>query len=177
MKPKLFEVTNVETLINHIYAPAGMTHSGPIVEDIESAHYSGCRFQLNGRTIIFRVAKTTPTKLGQFVTLWKRPQPGSAIAPFDEHDAIDFFIVCTSNTTHHGQFIFDKNILIKNGVLSSSAHMGKRALRVYPPCSRPLSKEAIRTQKWQSPYFLPLSKEDHADLTLTRQLFKQSEIY
>ncbi len=38
----------------------------------EGAEYGACSFELNGLKIEHRVAKITPTKVGQFVTIWKR---------------------------------------------------------------------------------------------------------
>jgi hypothetical protein len=38
----------------------------------ESSEYCAYRFEINTKKILFRQAKITPTKTGQFVTLWKR---------------------------------------------------------------------------------------------------------
>lgn len=38
----------------------------------ESSEYGACKFKYSSMNITFRSAKTTPTKIGQFVTLWKR---------------------------------------------------------------------------------------------------------
>ncbi|MDE9497000.1 MepB family protein [Xenorhabdus bovienii] len=53
------------------------------------------RFGISGKTIVFRQAKTTPNKMGQFVTLWKRPTPDSEIMPFEQRDNIDFCMIAT----------------------------------------------------------------------------------
>lgn len=58
----------------------------------ESIAYGAYMFKLNSMNVRFRVAKITPTKIGQFVTLWKRIGNGS-IQPYDIVDSIDFFIV------------------------------------------------------------------------------------
>jgi len=50
----------------------------------ESADYDAYTFKLNGLNILFRSAKTTPTKARQFVTLWKRLN--GPILPFDSKD-------------------------------------------------------------------------------------------
>jgi len=42
----------------------------------ESDEYSAFRFSLNNKKICYREAKITPTKTGQFVTLWKRNVSG-----------------------------------------------------------------------------------------------------
>lgn len=61
--------------LHDLYLPAGLQLTRPIVAEAESAEYGACRFALEGHSIVFRVAKITPTKTGQFVTLWKRPAP------------------------------------------------------------------------------------------------------
>jgi hypothetical protein len=42
----------------------------------ESIEYGACSFVLNGKRIQHRVSKITPTKIGQFVTIWKRNKEG-----------------------------------------------------------------------------------------------------
>jgi hypothetical protein len=150
--------TNIHVVITHLYETAGMKLSDPVFFEIESKDYGACRFGLDKRAILFRVGKTTPTKVGQFVTLWKRQHPDHPIEPFSEHDPIDFIIISTSDGVHHGQFIFDSNTLIKKGIFSSQTQNGKRAIRVYPPWSNPTASEAIKTQKWQLRFFVDVSK-------------------
>ena len=36
----------------------------------ESLEYAACSFELDGRTVEHRASKITPTKSGQFVTVW-----------------------------------------------------------------------------------------------------------
>lgn len=50
--------------------------------EAEGSEYEACRLGLNGYNIVFRVAKTTPTKIGQFVTVWKRLHTGAPIMPY-----------------------------------------------------------------------------------------------
>ena len=50
------------------------------VPEAESVDYGACRAELDGKRLVLRVAKTTPTKTGQFVTIWKRPHPDAEIA-------------------------------------------------------------------------------------------------
>jgi hypothetical protein len=52
---------------HRIYDLLGLQYSQAIPER-ESIEYGACDFELNGLSIKFRVAKTTPTKIGQFVT-------------------------------------------------------------------------------------------------------------
>jgi hypothetical protein len=55
------------TAKNLIYTPFQLTCSEPKIE-AESGEYGACEFKLNGLSVKFRVAKITPTKIGQFVT-------------------------------------------------------------------------------------------------------------
>lgn len=100
-------------------------------DEPESKEYDACRFKLNGLNIISRNAKITPKKNGQFVTFWKR-NGNSPIAPLDENDRFDFYVVNVRMETEFGQFVFPKNKLIKKGIISTGKKEGKRAFRVYP---------------------------------------------
>lgn len=148
-----------------------MTLTGPVVREAESADYGALRFRLDEYAVVFRAAKTTPTKIGQFVTLWKRPVPGAEIAPLDADDPVDVVVVLASSGQQHGYFIFSKRILIEKGVFSSAAHGGKRAIRVYPPWSRPVAAQAVKTQQWQREYFLHCLPDGSADPAHARRLF------
>ncbi len=86
--------------------------------ELESQDYGACRFRLGGQKIVFRTAKTTPKKVGQFVVLWKRAASG-VIEPFDVKDDIDFFVVAV-HASRTGQFVFPKNILYEQGILTGS---------------------------------------------------------
>lgn len=157
--------------IQDAYVPAGMTVTTQAVREEESAEYGACRLGLDGREVVFRVAKTTPTKIGQFVTLWKRPTPGAEIAPLDGEDGVAIVVVSVADATHRGQFVFPRKTLLDKGVMSRAQQGGKRAIRVYPPWSKPVVPEAIRTQKWQLQYFLSLPLEAGAGEARIRQLF------
>ncbi|CAM3701335.1 MepB family protein [Flavobacterium chungbukense] len=118
----------------------------------ESGEYSAFRFSLDNKNICYREAKITPTKTGQFVTLWKRNDNG-IIEPFDANDSIDFVIVSVRKDQNWGQFIFPKKTLLEKGVFSTEKKEGIRATRVYPPWDETKSKQAQKTQKWQLDYF------------------------
>nr|WP_315199120.1 MepB family protein [uncultured Flavobacterium sp.] len=137
----------------------------PILE-IESTEYGACRFVLNNSNILFRTAKITPTKTGQFVTLWKRINQG-AIQPFDNTDSIDLFIISVRKDNHFGLFIFPKAVLISKEIVSDKKE-GKRAIRVYPPWDITTSKQAQKTQKWQLDYFLEIPQNATSDLDQTK---------
>ncbi|CDG16681.1 MepB family protein [Xenorhabdus doucetiae] len=154
---------DIFTKINeYLLFPSGLQLNTVPYLETESRDYSAMRFQLNGKAVIFRQAKTTPNKQGQFVTLWKRPTPDSEIMPFEESDDIDFCLIATFSEHQKGIFLFNSHILLKKGVFSSQSKEGKRAIRVYPSWVSPTSKQAIQTQKWQSLYFINLDKQEIA---------------
>ncbi len=119
-----------------------------IVLDNESKEYKACDFLLNGKKIKFRQAKTTPTKAGQFVTLWKRTKDGP-IAPYDINDEFDFVIISSIN----GYFSFPKSALINQNIVSAENSSGKRAFRIYLPHETNLNKQATKSQNWQKKYY------------------------
>ncbi|WP_281322632.1 MepB family protein [Flavobacterium aestivum] len=140
--------------------------SHPFLEP-ESSEYGACTFVLNNLNIRYRTAKITPTKTGQFVTLWKRINQGP-IQPFDSNDPIDLFIISTRKENHFGLFIFPKSVLITKEIVSDKKE-GKRAIRVYPPWDVTTSKQAQKTQKWQLDYFLEINQT--MDLKRVKSLF------
>jgi len=139
-------------------------------KELESEEYSAYRFVLNNKSICYREAKITPTKTGQFVTLWKRNQSG-IIEPFDDSDAIDFVIVNVRKDQNWGQFIFPKKTLLEKGIFSTQNKEGIRATRVYPPWDETTSKQAQKTQKWQLDYFYLFTNQDKIDLNEIRKIF------
>jgi hypothetical protein len=98
----------------------------------ESTEYAACSFKLNAKKIEHRLSKITPTKIGQFVTIWKRNTKGIT-APFSFSDGIDFIIITSRYEDKLGQFIFPVPVLIKKEIVSSQEKEGKRGIRVYPP--------------------------------------------
>ena len=140
-------------------------------KESESDEYNAYRFLLNCKNICYREAKITPTKTGQFVTLWKRNQSG-IIEPFDDSDAIDFVIVNVRKDQNWGQFIFPKKALLEKGIFSTQNKEGIRATRVYPPWDETTSKQAQKTQKWQLDYFFRFSDQDKINLNEIRKIFQ-----
>ncbi|MED5612636.1 MepB family protein [Janthinobacterium sp. P210005] len=140
------------------------------VPEAESADYGACRAELHGKRLVLRVAKTTPTKIGQFVTVWKRPHPDADIAPLDEADPVDIVIIAVADDVgdgaRHGFFIFPRSVLIERGVMSRAAQGGKRALRVYPPWCAPESIQAQRTQRWQAAWFVTAGEQQRLEQLL-----------
>ncbi|MDN3692891.1 MepB family protein [Chryseobacterium tructae] len=140
-------------------------------EDLECKEYSGFNFRLNNLNIKFRISKITPTKTGQFVTIWKRNEKGET-APFDIKDDIDFYLVAAFKDNFSGIFIFPKSILAGKGILSDGKKTGKRGIRVYPAWDKTESKQAQKTQDWQTQYFLVFSGEQDKILQRARALLK-----
>ena len=137
--------------------------------ELESQDYNAFEFKINNLSIKFRTAKITPTKTGQFVTLWKRNKNG-IIEPFDLNDAIDFVIVNVRKEDLLGQFIFPKSILLQKGIFSTTTKEGIRATRVYPPWDETTSKQAQKTQKWQLDYFFEMNQS--VDLNRIKNLLE-----
>ncbi len=152
-----------------LYEPCGFNCTEPVLE-LESTEYGACDFKLDDFNIKYRVAKITPTKTGQFVTLWKRNKQG-IIEPFDVNDKIDFFIISTRKDNHFGQFIFPKAVLYEKGVIADETKEGKRAIRVYPPWDDANSKQAQKTQQWQLKYFLEIPEDGAVDLLRAKIYF------
>ena len=156
-------------LCEQVFAVCGFTYSQPVAE-AESAEYEAYRFKLNGQAVCYRQAKITPTKVGQFVTLWKRIGNGP-IQPFDSLDKIDLFVVTVKTKTRVGQFVFPKSALIKHGILSVKGKGGKRALRVYPSWDVTESKQASKTQAWQLEFFAEIPKSKVVDVERFKLLY------
>jgi hypothetical protein len=70
----------IQLLEKLIFKPQGIKLSN-VEKEPESLEYLAHTFQLNGQIVKFRKAKITPTKTGQFVTIWKRNAEGIT-APF-----------------------------------------------------------------------------------------------
>jgi hypothetical protein len=143
--------------------------------NVESIEYGACSFELDCKKIQHRVSKITPTKNGQFVTIWKRNQNGIT-EPFDSNDKIDFIIITARSGENLGQFIFPKSILADKGIITQNGKSGKRGIRVYPPWDKPESKEAEKTQSWQLQYFLTITTDGLTDIDLVKNLLAINQI-
>jgi hypothetical protein len=151
-----------------LYHPLGWACSTPQTEP-ESADYGAHALTVAGLRVRFRTAKITPTKVGQFVTLWQRVGTGP-IQPFDAADPLDCAVVSVRRGAQLGQFVFPMAVLRQQGVVSVNGLGGKRALRVYPPWDTPTSRQAEKTQQWQRECFVDLS-DGAIDLARARQLY------
>lgn len=152
-----------------VWDPSGFACSRPVPEP-ESAEYAACAFTLDGRSVRFRVARTTPTKAGQFVTVWQRSEEGP-IRPFDAADGVDLFVISSRDDEGFGQFVFPGEVLCERGIVSRNGSGGKRGFRVYPPWVTTTSRQARSTQQWQVKYFVTLGQEGPVDLTRARTLY------
>jgi hypothetical protein len=139
----------------------------------QSSEYCAYRFEINNLKILFRSAKITPTKKGQFVTLWKRKNEKSSIEPFEISDNIDLFIINVKTETNFGQFVFPKSVLVEQGIITNKKE-GKRAIRVYPIWDLAESKQAKKTQKWQLDYFLKIPLDETLDINRAKLLYCKS---
>lgn len=151
------------------YEPSGLTYT-KLVKEAESEEYGALMFEINNMQAKFRVAKITPTKIGLFVTLWKRTESGT-IAPHDLADPVDLFIISVRDADHFGQFVFPKVLLYKKDILSKEGKGGKRAMRVYPPWSITDNKQAKNTQAWQLRYFFHIYPNQNLDSARVQKLF------
>lgn len=140
-----------------------------IAEELESREYAAHSFQLDKKTVKFRIAKITPTKTGQFVTIWKRNEKGIT-CPYDITDNFDFFIIATRKETNLGIFIFPKDVLLENKIISNNEREGKRGIRVYPSWDITTNKQAIKTQHWQLQYFLDITQVEKIDINKAKRL-------
>ncbi len=138
------------------------------IED-EGSEYGACHYKLNGRFIQFRVSKITPTKTGQFVTIWKRNKNGIT-APFDNSDNLDFVIITAKRDDNFGHFIFPKSVLVDKGIISKNDKGGKRGIRVYAPWDIVESNQASKTKSWQVNYFVPISNDHTTDVDIAKRL-------
>ena len=140
-----------------------------LVWNPESANYGACSFELNNYKIQYRVANITPTKIGQFVAIWKRNNNGIT-APFDISDSLDFMIISVRDSENFGQFIFPKSVLVSKGIVSKNEKGGKRGIRVYAPWDKPENKQAIKTQAWQVNYFVEIKENSLVDLEKVKRI-------
>lgn len=118
--------------------------------------YEALNIYVDGKCYKSRLAKKTPKKAGYFVAIWHKNQQNKNM-PFKYEDFPDTLVINVLDNNHKGQFIFPKDILLKKGIVQSELYNGKMALRVYPDWEQQLNKTALKTQQWQSEYFVDLS--------------------
>lgn len=140
-----------------------------VIATNESKEYCAHTFKINNQNVNFRIAKITPTKIGQFVTLWKRNKLGNT-SPYSIYDNFDFYIIEVKKESKYGVFIFTKPTLYKNGILSDDNKEGKRGFRVYSTWDVTANKQAKKTQLWQKDCFLELTEEKQIDVIKAKKL-------
>ena len=156
-----------KSIISLVYGKCDFEISKLII-DKESQEYEGCEFKLNEKNIIFRSAKITPKKVGQFVTFWIRNKEGIT-EPFSEDNVIDYYVINVQTENRVGQFVFPKSVLIEKEIISTLIKDGKRGFRVYPIWDKTISKQAIATQKWQLNYFFEVN--ENLDFNFVKKLY------
>jgi len=134
-----------------------------------NVEYEGMTFDFNGTTFKSRLVKKTPKKTGYFVAFWHKNEVNINI-PFDETTMQDKLIINIIDAEKRGQFIFPQQILVEQGVITSSKYKGKMGMRFYPSWETNLNATAVRTQKWQVKYFVDLS-HDEVDRERLRALY------
>lgn len=122
------------------------------ITESEGIEYEACQFYLNHKKVIYRNAKVTPKKTGQFVTFWKRNHE-QITAPFDENDPFDFYMIKVNLENKTALFVFPKSLLLDKGIVSTKEKEGKRGFRIYPSWTKTDNKTAEKTQQWQLDYF------------------------
>lgn len=150
------KLTNVSEIFNQeVFFNNEITIRDILIEP-EGKEYEACTFKLNNFKIINRTAKTTPKKVGQFVTFWKRNEEGIT-TPFSYEDDFNFYIINIQHNDRKGQLILPKSILAEKGIITTDQKEGKRGFRVYAPWDVTTNKQAQKTQQWQVQYFYTLS--------------------
>ena len=153
-----------------IYGPNHLTVKS-IQEEKQNSKYGAGTFELSSRTVRFRVANSTPAKVGQFVAFWEKDENNKNQA-YSYAKAPDLLVITTfKNENEFGQFIFPKEILFKQNILRSSSTTGKMAIRIYPSWDSPTSKQAMKTQEWQLPYFVDMSNSNNLAIEKILELY------
>jgi hypothetical protein len=173
IKQEKIDQPNLQIIIKNFFDHYGWISSN-IEREKESQEYEAYRLKINEKTVVFRTAKTTPTKVGQFVTLWKRNNGEAPIQPFSSEDSIDYVIVCTRQEERLGLFIFNNIVLQQKGIYSTENQKGKLAIRVYPVWDNPTSYQAQKTQAWQKEYFSEILAQEPQTKEKIKTLFKNN---
>lgn len=156
----------IRNLDNIVYKPNNLMITN-VKEEKQNAEYAGCIFYLNNKTIRFRKSKITPNKIGQFVSFWEKGDNMQNQA-FSYNAAPDLLVITCIDDNKLGQFIFPKEILLKEKILRTENQKGKMAMRIYPIWDTPVSNQAKKSQLWQIQYFVDLS--DHNNLPIDELL-------
>lgn len=154
---------------NAFYDICGFKVQNFIAEN-ESTEYYAYSYLLGTKNVKFRIAKKTPTKTGWFVTMWKR-NPSGIIAPYENTDLVDLFVINIVDKDKIGQFVFSKLVLVDKNIFSNKEQEGKRAIRVYAPWDEVNNTQALRTKKWQCEYFVDITSVNSAATQKIKNLY------
>lgn len=153
-----------------IYQPNGLIVAS-IQEEAQNAKYGGGTFTLSSKTVRFRVANTTPTKVGQFVAFWEKDHK-NVNQPYCYENAPDLLVINTFEKKNKcGQFVFPKKVLLNKKILKSEINKGKMGMRVYPIWDHPTSSQAIDTKAWQQKYFINFGEPEGVTNKKTAELY------
>lgn len=119
----------------------------------------------------FRVAHVAPTKVSQFVTLWKRDATGGPIKRFDLADDIDFVVINVQSGSNNGQFIFPKMVLFEKGIFSKDGKGGERAFRIYPSWNIADNAQGKKSQAWQYNYFFLIRLDKPINMARVKKFY------
>src|SRR5699024_11498050 len=116
-------------------------------------------------------ANTRPRQIVRCGGLWEK-DVNNKNQPELYEEAPGLLVITTfKNKNDFGQFIFPKEVLLKEDILRSVSTKGKMAMRVYPSWDSPSSKQALKTQKWQLPYFVDMCNPNKLPLEKILELY------
>lgn len=150
------------TFIKQLIVQLGFEEITNIKTETQNSEYEGTRFNLNQYSYRSRLAKLTSKKAGYFVVFWEK-DANNKNQPYSFLESPDKVIVSVLDNEKIGQFVFPKVVLHKQGILRSETSKGKMAIRVYPTWEKELNPSAMKTQKWQSAYFIDLTQGTNTD--------------
>lgn len=163
-------LSELELINKNIFEVCGIELKN-IQREPESQEYFAHTFELGNQKVKFRVAKITPTKVGQFVTIWKRNKNGMTEPPHVD-DEFDFYIIAAKLDSRLGVFLFNKRVLSENKILTNKDIEGKRGIRIYPEWDLTPNKQAQKTQRWQKEYFVEISDEKEMDIEKVKKILR-----
>lgn len=107
-----------------IYEPSGLTVKS-VQEEKQNSKYGAGIFRLSSRTVRFRVANITPTKVGQFVAFWEKDE-NNKNQPFTYEEAPDLLVITAfKNDSGLDNLFFQKKFFSNRKFLSPVHQRGK----------------------------------------------------
>ena len=61
-------------------------------------------------------------------------------------------------------------MLADNGIITKNGKIGKRGIRIYPPWDIATNKQAMKTQSWQTKYFLTIKNDNSTDIEMMKKI-------